>query len=71
MIRRVWVTDQTVEGLTDAERSAAADAGTAMILHGIPPNLTDQIPPGHLGAIDVIDPDPIPPGEYVDILPPE
>ena len=68
MIRRVWVTDQTVEGLTDTERAEAAAAGTAMILHGVPEKLANQIPEGTLGAFDVTDPDPIIPGEYIDII---
>lgn len=71
MIRRVWVTEQTVEGLTDEERADALAAGTAMILHGIPVNLADQIPVGTTGVIDVVDPDPIVPGEYIDIIEPE
>lgn len=51
------VTEEPIDGVT-AETLTAAETAQAIILHGIPPALSDVIPAGTLGVFDI--PDPVP-----------
>lgn len=52
-----YVTDEPWPASAEVVTAAAG----AVILHGIPPSLTGVIAPGTLGAVEVADPEPVPP----------
>jgi len=52
---RIWITDEAWP-TSQAVLDAATAAGAAVVHHGIPVTLADQVPAGTLGAFDLPDP---------------
>lgn len=63
MIRRLWITDDPHDQITDDTIAAAVEAGATEILSGIPPALADVIDSATRGYVELTipDPDPEPP----------
>jgi hypothetical protein len=52
---RIWITDEAWP-TSQAVLDAATAAGAAVVHHGIPASLVDQVPAGTLGAFDLPEP---------------
>lgn len=65
MIRRLWITDDPHDQITDDTIAAAVEAGATEILSGIPPALADVIDSATRGYVELTIPDPEPPSDEV------